>query len=107
MFAKILVPVDPQDVNFAAKAVDHAARLAKECNGTVRLIAVSPVLTGYVTEFLPSDFQKEGDREAEDKLDVLKNAALVISGKAEVVIRLGSEWGRVSGEHGQDHVVRL
>ncbi|MDR3495098.1 MAG: universal stress protein [Ancalomicrobiaceae bacterium] len=98
MFHKILVPVDPQDVNFAAKAVEHAARFAKECNGTVRLIAVSPVLTGYVTEFLPSDFQKEVDREAEDKLDVLKNTALAVGGKAEVVIRLGSVYTEVVEE---------
>jgi nucleotide-binding universal stress UspA family protein len=56
MFKKILVPIDPNEAEFANVAVEYAAGLAAKDGASVRLIGVTPILTGYVTEYLPADY---------------------------------------------------
>ncbi len=98
MFSKILVPIDPNEAEFAGVAVDHAAALAKQSNGTVRLVGVTPMLTGYVTEFLPADYDIVAERDAQEKLIVLANMAKAHGATADTVVRIGSVYTEVIEE---------
>ena len=57
MFKKIVVPVDPSEVDFAKPALTAAAGLAGQTSGEIRLVAVMPPMNGYVTELLPADYE--------------------------------------------------
>ena len=88
MFAKIIVPVDPAEPEFSQRSVDDALGLAASVGGAVRLVAVSPVMTSYVQEYLPADVQTEVEREAQDTRAGL--ARLAGHEAVETVVRLGS-----------------
>ena len=98
MFKKILVPIDPNEAEFAGVAVDYAASLAKQNGGTVRLIGVTPILTGYVTEYLPADYDVSIEREATEKLAVLASMAKAHGVTADTVVRLGGVYPEVIDE---------
>jgi len=98
MFQKILVPIDPNEAEFAGQAVDYAAGLAKQTGAVVRLIGVTPILTGYVTEFLPADYDVVAERDATEKLGVLAATAKAHGATAETVVRLGSVYTEVIEE---------
>ncbi len=90
MFTKILVPIDPNEAEFAGPAVDYATGLAKQSGAILRLVGVTPLLTGYVTEFLPADYYTSFERETADKLKALADVALAHGAECDTVIRLGA-----------------
>jgi nucleotide-binding universal stress UspA family protein len=98
MFAKILVPIDPNEAEFAGRSVEYAAGLAKSSGAGVRLIGISPLLSGYVTEFLPADYDVTIEREASQKLALLAEMAKAHGADAEIVIRIGSVYTEVIEE---------
>jgi len=98
MFTKILVPIDPNEAEFAGVAVEYAANLARQTTASVRLIGVTPILTGYVTEYLPADYQVSIEREADEKLAVLARMASAHGATADTVVRLGSVYTEVIDE---------
>lgn len=98
MFTKILVPVDPSEIEFAAKAVETAGGLARQSGGEVRLVAVMPVVGGYVTEFLPADFETQVERQTEGKLKELAATAGLAADKCSSSIKIGSVYHEVVDE---------
>lgn len=98
MFNKILVPVDPSETEFAGPAIETAAGLAKQSGGELRLVAVMPVVGGYVTEFLPADFEAQVERQTENKLKDLVAAAGVEAAKTSTTLRIGSVYHEVVDE---------
>ncbi|MEJ1161683.1 universal stress protein [Prosthecomicrobium sp. N25] len=108
MFNKILVPVDPSEVAFAARALETAAGLAAQSKGTVRVVAVMPIVGGYVTEFLPADFDVQAERQAEDAIRKAVAAGGLDAGRTELSIRTGSVYHEVvdeASEWGADLIV--
>jgi nucleotide-binding universal stress UspA family protein len=107
MFSKILVPVDPSEIEFAARAIETAAGLAAQSGGKVRLVAVMPVVGGYVTEFLPADFEVQAEKQAEEKIRQAA-ASKGLGPSTELSIRSGSVYHEVvdeASEWGADLIV--
>ena len=98
MFKKIVVPVDPSEIEFAKPAVEAAANLAKQAGGEIRLIAVLPVMNGYVTELLPADYEEGLEKETEARVRVLATDAGIDPAKLTVGLRTGSVYHEVIDE---------
>ena len=98
MFKKIVVPVDPSEIDFAEPAVVAAANLAKQADGEVRLIAVLPVMNGYVSELLPADYEVALEKETEARVRALAEKAGIPAGSTSVVMRTGSVYHEVIDE---------
>ena len=98
MFKKIVVPVDPSEIDFAAPAVNAAANLAAQSGGEVRLIAVLPVMNGYVSELLPADYEVALEKETESRVRGLATKAGVPDDKLSVMMRTGSVYHEVIDE---------
>lgn len=98
MFKKILVPVDPNEIDFARPAVVAAADLARQAGGEVRLIGVLPVMNGYVTEYLPADFESGYEKETEARIASLAAEAGIDPAKLSITLRTGSVYHEVIDE---------
>jgi universal stress protein F len=98
MFKKIVVPVDPSEVEFAKPAIAAAANLARQVEGEIHLIAVLPVMNGYVTELLPVDYEAGLEKETEESVRALAIAAGIDPAKITVVLRTGSVYHEVIDE---------
>lgn len=98
MFKKILVPVDPSEAEFAKPAIAAAATLARQVDGDIHLIAVLPVMNGYVTELLPADYEKGLETETETQVRALAVAAGIDPAKLTITLRAGSVYHEVIDE---------
>jgi universal stress protein F len=98
MFKKIVVPVDPSEVDFAKPALKAAADLAKQVDGEVHLVAVLPVMNGYVTELLPADYEEGLEKETEARVHALGTDAGIDPAKITVCLRSGSVYHEVIDE---------
>ena len=108
MFKKILVPVDPNEIEFAKPAVAAAANLAAQGGGEVLLIGILPVMNGYVSEFLPADFEAGFEKETENRIHAVGVAAGLDPARFTVKLRTGSVYHEVideSKESGVDLIV--
>ncbi len=98
MFKKIVVPVDPSEIDFAKPAVEAAANLAAQAGGEVRLIAVLPVMNGYVSELLPADYEVALEKETDARVRGLGTGAGIAADKLSIVMRTGSVYHEVIDE---------
>lgn len=98
MFKKILVPVDPNEMEFAKPAVAAAADLAAQGDGEVLLVGVMPVMNGYVSEFLPADFETGFEKETEGRIRAIGAEAGLKEGRFSVKLRSGSVYHEVIDE---------
>ena len=98
MFNKIVVPVDPSEVDFAKPALTAAANLAGQTGGEIHLIAVMPVMNGYVTELLPADYEVGLEKETEARVRKLATDAGIDGSKLTVCLRSGSVYHEVIDE---------
>ena len=98
MFKKILVPVDPNEMDFAKSALATAASLAAQDDAEVLLVGVMPVMNGYVSEFLPADFESGFEKETEGRIRALGVAAGLKEGRFSVKLRTGSVYHEVIDE---------
>jgi len=98
MFKKIIVPVDPSEVEFAKPAIKAAADLAAPVAGNIHLVAVLPVMNGYVTELLPADYEEGLEKETDESLRALAAEAGVDAARLTVCLRTGSVYHEVIDE---------
>ncbi len=98
MFTKILVPVDPNEMDFAKSAVAAATNLAMQSGGHVLLVGVLPVMNGYVSEYLPADFEVGFEKETENRIRAIGVAAGLKEGHFSVKLRTGSVYHEVIDE---------
>lgn len=108
MFEKILVPVDPNEIEFARPAIAAAAGLTAPSAGEIVLLGVLPALNAYVSEFLPSDFGAGYEQETETRLRALAVEAGLAADRFSVELRGGSVYHEVidePNERGVDLIV--
>lgn len=98
MFNKIVVPIDPNEMDFATPALKTAAGLAKESGGQVHLVAVMQPMNGYVTEFLPSDFESKTEQSIRDRMTDLAASVGLGKDQATGVLRFGGVYHEVIEE---------
>lgn len=98
MFKTILVPVDILDVDTARPALARATALAEVSGGTVRLVHVRSLVPLTYMEFVPSTFDEEQQRDAEDRLAKLAASVELPAERVSSVVRLGSVYAEVLDE---------
>lgn len=98
MFKKIVVPIDPSEIEFAKPAIVAAADLAKQAEGDIHMVAVLPVMNGYVTELLPADYEVDLEKETEERVRALGIEAGIDPAKLTVCLRSGSVYHEVIDE---------
>ncbi len=98
MFKKILVPVDPNELEFAKPAIAAAANLVAQSGGDVMLIGVLPVMNGYVSEYLPADFEAGFEKDTETRIRALGIAGGIDPAKLTIRLRTGSVYHEVIDE---------
>jgi nucleotide-binding universal stress UspA family protein len=108
MFKHVLVPVDPNEIDFAKPAMTAAADLVAQSSGDILLVAVMPVMNGYVTEFLPSDFEAGFEKETTDRIRTAAAEAGIDLARAAIELRTGSVYHEVidlAGQRAADLIV--
>ncbi|WP_407050458.1 universal stress protein [Methyloraptor flagellatus] len=107
MFKKVVVPVDPGEIEFARKAVENAVAMVVP-GGEIRLVSVMVPMGGYVSEFLPADFEANLEKETDDRMKEIAKA-IAHDGKAiSTSLRMGSIYHEVldeAQEFGADLIV--
>ena len=71
MYRRILVPIDLSDVELAKPAIATALMMAKESNGSVRLVNVLPVTPVMLAEYVPPDFEAQQRVSAEEAIAIV------------------------------------
>jgi nucleotide-binding universal stress UspA family protein len=97
-FKSILVPVDVAEPDTAGPAIERAADLAHASYGTIRLIYVRSILPVTYMEFVPTNFDTEQQREAEQKLAEIAAGIPLPTERVSAVVTMGSVYDDVLQE---------
>ncbi len=98
MFNTILVPIDPAEPEFANPALEKAIRMSRDYGARLHLIAVRAYVQGYVTEFLPPDYDEKAVEEAREQLNGIASRLDVPDGKLTCNVRSGAVYTEVMEE---------
>ncbi|MEP3277316.1 MAG: universal stress protein [Stappiaceae bacterium] len=98
MFKTILVPIDPAEPEFANPALEKAIRMSHDYGARLHLVAVRAYVQGYVTEFLPADYDEKAVEEASEQLAGIASRLEVPEGKLTSNVRSGAVYTEVMEE---------
>jgi nucleotide-binding universal stress UspA family protein len=90
MYNRILVPIDLADVELANPAIATAVMMAKESNGSVRLINVLPMTPVMLAEYVPPDFEAQQRAAAEEAIAIVAKETGLAPDKISTVVRQGN-----------------
>ena len=90
MYRRILVPIDLSDVELAKPAIATALMMAKESNGSVRLINVLPVTPVMLAEYVPPDFEAQQRVSAEEAIAIVARETGLAPDKISTAVLLGN-----------------
>jgi len=90
MYNRILVPIDLADVELAKPAIATAVVMAKEANGSVRLINVLPMTPVMLAEYVPPDFEAQQRAAAEEAIAMVAAETGLAADKISTVVRQGN-----------------
>jgi universal stress protein G len=90
MYKRILVPIDLADVELAKPAIATAVMMAKESNGSVRLINVLPITPVMLAEYVPPDFEAQQRAAAEEAIVIVARETGLDPATVSTVVRQGS-----------------
>src|SRR6202035_1103669 len=90
MYRRILVPIDLSDVELAKPAIATALMMAKESNGSVRLINVLPVTPVMLAEYVPPDFEAQQRVSAEEAIAIVARETGLAPDKMSTAVLQGN-----------------
>jgi nucleotide-binding universal stress UspA family protein len=90
MYRRILVPIDLSDVELAKPAIAAALVMAKESNGSVRLVNVLPVTPVMLAEYVPPDFEAQQRVSAEEAIAIVAKETGLAPDKMSTAVLLGN-----------------
>jgi nucleotide-binding universal stress UspA family protein len=90
MYNRILVPIDLADVELAKPAIATAVMMAKESNGSARLINVLPMTPVMLAEYVPPDFEVQQRASAEEAIAIVAKETGLAADKISTVVRQGN-----------------
>lgn len=108
MFEKIMVAVDLMHENRAARVVSTALSIGGEETQYQLVSVVPPVSAGFVSSFLPKDYDKQMIETARQKLHEFSAAHFPASAKVKHIVAHGTiyeEINRLADEQEADLVV--
>ena len=97
-FKQILVPVDLTDPEFAKRAVETAADVARAFGAPLRLVHVVPATPAMLVEFVPSDFDVQQRQSAREALDIVAAETGLDAAKVSTTVRQGGIYHEILEE---------
>jgi len=90
MYKCILVPIDLADVELAKPAIATALMMARESNGSVRLVNVLPMTPVMLAEYVPPDFEAQQRASAEEAIGIVAKETGLRPDKITTIVRQGT-----------------
>src|SRR5580704_32263 len=100
MYRRILVPIDLADVELAKPAIATAVMMAKESNGSIRLVNVLPLTPVMLAEYVPPDFELQQRKAAEDALAIMAKEIDLPPERVSTSVRQGGIYQEILEEAG-------
>ena len=98
MYKHILVPVDLSDPELAKPAIANAVMMARQTNGTVRLVNVLPLTPVMLAEYVPPDFEVQQRKAAEDAIAIIAKEAGLEPSRVSTTVRQGGIYQEILEE---------
>jgi len=98
MYNKILVPVDLADTDLAKPAINTAVEMARNSNGSVRLVNVLAMTPVMLAEYVPPDFDVQQRKSAEEALTIIARECGLDGGRVTSTVRQGGIYHEVLEE---------
>ena len=89
MYKCILVPIDLAEPELAKPAITAAVMMAKQSDGTIRIINVLPLTPVMLAEYVPPDFEAQQRKAAEDALAIICNEVGLEPSRVSSTVRQG------------------
>jgi nucleotide-binding universal stress UspA family protein len=90
MYKSILVPIDLANTELAKPALATAVMLAKQSQGTIRLVNVLPLTPVMLAEYVPADFEAQQRKTAEEALVLIGKDIALEPSRVSSVVRQGA-----------------
>jgi nucleotide-binding universal stress UspA family protein len=90
MYRRILVPIDLADVELAKPAIATAVMMAKESNGSIRLVNVLPMTPVMLAEYVPPDFEAQQRASAEEAIAIVAKETGLAPDKISTIVLHGN-----------------
>ena len=90
MYKSILVPIDLTNTELAKPALATAVMMAKQSQGTIRLVNVLPLTPVMLAEYVPADFEAQQRKAAEEALALIGQEIALEPSRVSSAVRQGA-----------------
>ena len=103
MYKQILVPIDLSDPELAKPAIANAVVMARQTNGTIRLVNVLPLTPVMLAEYVPPDFEVQQRKAAEDAIAIIAKESGLEPARVSATVRQGGIYQEILEEANSIH----
>ena len=100
MYRNILVPIDLADTALAKPAIAAALMMASQSSGSIRLVNVLPLTPVVLAEYVPTDFDAQQRKAAEEALAILAREIGLPAERVSTSVRQGGVYQEILEEAG-------
>jgi nucleotide-binding universal stress UspA family protein len=90
MYKSILVPIDLANTELAKPALATAVMMARQSQGTIRLVNVLPLTPVMLAEYVPADFEAQQRNTADEALVLIGRDISLEPSRVSSVVRQGA-----------------
>jgi nucleotide-binding universal stress UspA family protein len=103
MYKQILVPIDLSDPELAKPAIANAVVMARQTDGTIRLVNVLPLTPVMLAEYVPPDFEVQQRKAAEDAIAIIAKESGLEPARVSATVRQGGIYQEILEEANSIH----
>jgi nucleotide-binding universal stress UspA family protein len=103
MYKQILVPIDLSDPELAKPAIANAVMMARQTEGTIRLVNVLPLTPVMLAEYVPPDFEVHQRKAAEDAIAIIAKESGLEPSRVSTTVRQGGIYQEILEEANSMH----
>ena len=103
MYKQILVPIDLSDPELAKPAIANAVMMARQNDGTIRLVNVLPLTPVMLAEYVPPDFEVQQRKAAEDAIAIIAKETGLEPSRVSTTVRQGGIYQEILDEANNIH----
>ena len=103
MYKQILVPIDLSDPELAKPAIANAVMMARQNDGTIRLVNVLPLTPVMLAEYVPPDFEVQQRKAAEDAIAIIAKESGLEPSRVSTTVRHGGIYQEILEEANNIH----
>ena len=98
MYRQILVPIDLGSPELNKPAVETALMMARQSEGTIRLVNVLPLTPVMLAEYVPPDFEAQQRKTSEDALAIIVRETGYEPSRISATVRQGGIYQEILEE---------